>query len=228
MKVTQHPSPNFGERRGGARPDLIVLHYTAMASAKAALDKLCHPVDEVSAHYLIARDGQVLQLVEESQRAWHAGAGSWGACDDVNSRSIGIELDNNGRSPFSAPLMDATETLLRGIMDRWSITAERVIAHSDLAPQRKFDPGPRFDWRRLAQQGLAIWPDPDDALTPDPAEFSQLAHQFGYPECDTEILLAAFRSRFRPWAQGALDAADMSVISHLAKRFPVDAAPLTA
>jgi N-acetylmuramoyl-L-alanine amidase len=155
-----HPSPNFGERRGGQRPDLVVIHYTAMASCAEALERLCDPVAEVSAHYLIDTDGTLLSLVEEASRAWHAGAGEWAGRGDVNSRSIGIELANTGSQPFPAPQMRALETLLAGILDRWSLPLQAVIGHSDMAPDRKGDPGPRFDWRGLAWQGLSIWPDP--------------------------------------------------------------------
>ena len=112
----------------------------------------------MSAHYVIARDGTVSQLVDEELRAWHAGAGGWGGCDDINSRSSGIELDNDGFSPFAAPLMAALEGLLLGILLRWDIVPAGVIGHSDMAPGRKIDPGTRFDWQRLARQELAVWP----------------------------------------------------------------------
>lgn len=148
-----HPSPNFGARRGGALPDMVVIHYTAMESCAAARDWLSNPASEVSSHYVIARDGQGWQLVAESMRAWHAGKGAWAGCDDVNSRSIGIELCNTGAEPFPEPQMVALETLLQGISLRWDIA--HVIGHSDMAPGRKIDPGPRFDWRRLVGQGLA-------------------------------------------------------------------------
>jgi len=151
-----HPSPNFGPRRDALTPTLIVVHYTAMANAPAALERLCDPQTEVSAHYLIGGDGTLWQMVEESQRAWHAGAGEWQGQSDINSRSIGVELDNRGDHPFGEPQMRALEDLLPGIMARWGITAAGVIGHSDMAPGRKFDPGPRFDWARLARQGLAV------------------------------------------------------------------------
>ncbi len=151
-------SPNHGARRGGARPELIVLHYTDMPSAEAALDRLTDPDSGVSAHYLISRCGRLWQLVDDDRRAWHAGAGAWGGRQDVNSRSLGIELDNDGASPFGAALMDALEGVLATLMARHGIAPRGVIAHADLAPVRKADPGPRFDWRRLARQGLAIWP----------------------------------------------------------------------
>jgi len=212
-----HPSPNFGERRGGQRPELVVLHYTAMASCAEALARLCDPVAEVSAHYLIDSDGTVLALVAEQDRAWHAGAGSWGGRGDVNSRSIGIELANPGAQPFADPQISALEPLLRDILSRWSLPPQAVIGHSDMAPDRKADPGPRFDWRRLALAGLSVWPEPAE-----PGDFAADLAAFGYPDLPTETLLATFRLRFRPWATGPLDATDRALAADLARRFPVD------
>ena len=150
-----HPSPNFGERRDGARPSLVVIHYTAMESAGVACARLCDVEAEVSAHYLVDYDGAVFSLVEEGTRAWHAGAGRWGEITDVNSHSIGIELQNDGAEPFPEPQMAALERLLVGIMERWGIEPGGVIGHEDCAPGRKRDPGVRFDWARLVRQGLA-------------------------------------------------------------------------
>ena len=215
-------SPNFGDRRGGVTPDLVVIHYTAMPSCAAALERLCDPQAEVSAHYLISEAGEVLALVPESARAWHAGAGSWGSVTDVNSRSLGIELANDGTQPFAAAQMAALEALLGGILARWAIPAQRVIGHSDMAPARKGDPGARFDWRRLARTGLSVWPEAVPA-EPDPAGFAAAAHAFGYPEAPFDILLHAMRLRFRPWGAGPLDAVDMGIVQDLARRFPVDA-----
>lgn len=223
MKIANHPSPNCGERRDGATPDLIVLHYTAMADCQGAQDWLCNPESEVSAHYLISARGEVTQMVEEKDRAWHAGAGAWGGCDDVNSRSIGIELANDGFSPFAAAQMDALEDLLAGIMDRWSIQPERVIGHSDMAFGRKVDPGMRFDWRRLALAGLGVWPVVGSKPEPDLAVFEQEAQAFGYAgNDDHDTVLSAFRLRFRPGATGPMDKTDMALITDLATRFPVD------
>lgn len=132
-----------------------MIHYTAMDSAEAALARLCDPETEVSAHYLIGADGRVWQMVDEERRAWHAGAGEWQGRGDVNSRSIGIELDNRGTHPFAEPQIAVLERLLAGIMARWDIGPDGVIGHSDSAPGRKSDPGPRFDWARLERQGLA-------------------------------------------------------------------------
>ena len=213
------PSPNFGERRGGARPDLIVIHYTAMPSCDEARGRLCDPSAEVSAHYLISEAGEVHSLVPEDMRAWHAGVGSWGSVDDVNSRSVGIELSNPGDAPFPEPQMAALEVLLGEIMERWSIPPERVIGHSDMAPARKGDPGTRFDWRRLARSGLAVWSDGEGR--PDiPLESSLQA--LGYPEAAPDVLLKAFRMRFRPWAHGPEDATDRALASDLSARYPVD------
>lgn len=211
-----HPSPNFGERRGGARVKLVVLHYTAMASCAEALTRLCDPGAEVSAHYLIDADGSVLSLVDEGARAWHAGAGEWQGAGDVNSRSIGIELANTGRDPFAEAQMAALERLLAGVLDRHGLGPEAVIAHSDMAPDRKGDPGPRFDWRRLALQGLSVWPEPSE-----PGEFVADLRAFGYPDAAPETLLTAFRLRFRPWASGPLDATDGALAAGL-RRIAVD------
>lgn len=219
--IIRRTSPNADARRGGVRPDILLLHFTNMATAEAAVERLCDAAAAVSCHYVIAEDGRVWQLVPEDVRAWHAGLGCWGDVTEVNSRSIGIELANRGDHPFPEPQMRVLEDLMRGIMGRWAIPPERVIGHSDMAPHRKDDPGPHFDWRRLALQGLAIWPGP--CAAPDAAQFRALARRVGYGAgFDDEILLKALRLRFRPWARGPLEAADMSVLADLAMRFPVD------
>lgn len=222
VAVTTLPqfSPNFGERRGGLQPSLIVLHYTAMESCAAACARLCDPKAEVSAHCLISEQGDVLALVAEDKRAWHAGAGSWGGLDDINSRSIGIELANSGAEPFADAQMRALERVLADVMVRWAIPPQGVIAHSDMAPGRKSDPGARFDWRRLALAGLSVWP-----KTVPPGDFIVDARRFGYPDVGEDILLMAFRLRFRPWAKGPLDAVDAALAADLAARFGVDENP---
>ncbi len=193
----------------------MVLHYTAMASAEAALDRLCDPAAEVSAHYLIAGDGRLWQLVDEAQRAWHAGAGSWAGQEDVNSRSIGIELDNTGRHPFSEPQMAQLESLLAALMTRWPIAAVGVIGHSDLAPGRKRDPGPRFDWSRLERRGLAAPPRARGlASGADAKAFRRLAGLAGYPaDAPDADLLDAVRLRLRPAATGPLCQADLKALT---------------
>lgn len=225
MTVKHLQSPNFGERRNGLTPELVVIHYTAMTDCAGAARALCDPEREVSAHYLIGRDGRVLPLVDEELRAWHAGAGAWRGAGDVNSRSIGIELDNDGISPFPEPLMASLEGLLsQGILSRWGIPPEGVIGHSDMAPGRKIDPGRRFDWKRLARQGLAVWS--DAAAGPlDAGRFRADALAYGYPEVGDDLLLEVMRLRFRPWKHGPLDAEDCAVMADLAARYGVDRDP---
>lgn len=226
---------------------MVVLHYTAMDTAEAALARLCDPAAEVSAHYLICERGRVWQMVDEAERAWHAGAGQWGDVVDVNSRSIGIELANRGDHPFAEAQMAALEGLLAGILERWAIAPERVIGHSDMAPERKFDPGARFDWRRLALQGLSVWsevqePDRVESSDVTPEEitaFGQNLRRFGYAAGDlpSPSYLAAFQTRFCP-AGAAQHAASHSLLpsvrrsfakaKDLAERYPVDLSPLTS
>ncbi len=224
MKIMPHPSPNHGERRGRTAPDLVVLHYTAMKTPAEALERLCSPDFEVSAHYLISEDGVIHRLVEEDRRAWHAGLGAWGATTDVNSASIGIELCNTGAAPFAARMMDALEALLADLLARHAIPPERVIAHSDCAPGRKIDPGARFDWRRLALGGLSVWPEAREA-EPDAEAFDRALTAIGYTaEASPDRRLAAFRLRFRPGATGPLDARDMGIAEEIARRWPADCA----
>ncbi len=201
-----------------------------MTDAAAAVDWLCAPEAEVSAHYLVGGDGRLWQMVPEHLRAWHAGAGAWGAVTDVNSASIGIEIDNDGQAPFPEVQIAALIGLLRGVTRRWRIPPERVIGHSDMAPGRKIDPGPRFPWDRLAAVGVAVAVAADPAPGPvDGARFTADLRRAGYTaEAAPETLLAAFRLRHRPGADGPLDAADCGLAWTLARRYPVDAAPLLA
>ncbi|MBM7066667.1 N-acetylmuramoyl-L-alanine amidase [Actibacterium sp. 188UL27-1] len=195
-----------------------------MRSAKAALHRLCDPDHEVSAHYLIAEDGQCWHLVEEAARAWHAGKGAWGEVSDVNSRSIGIELANTGQHPFPEPQMTCLEGVMRRIMADHDICPERVIAHSDLAPDRKQDPGRSFDWQRLARGGLAVWPAGDgDGET----DFLSSAAAFGYVTPSggkdaSTLILDAFRQRFCPAARGPQTHRDRAMMQALARDYPVD------
>ncbi len=144
-------SPNHGERKGDAKPDMIVLHYTGMRDSKLALEHLCSPLSEVSAHYVVMEDGHIVQCVPESRRAWHAGVSSWAGETDVNSCSIGIEIANPGHDygypDFPRRQIAATIALCRSIFTRHRIPADRVVAHSDIAPTRKKDPGEKFPWR---------------------------------------------------------------------------------
>jgi N-acetylmuramoyl-L-alanine amidase len=216
LGINEHASPNHGPRRDGLMPTHVVLHYTAMDSSEAAIARLSDPAAEVSAHYVVCKSGTVTRLVPEEQRAWHAGAGEWAGLHDMNSRSIGIELDNDGCSPFAFALMDALEVLLADILHRWSIPAANVIGHSDMAPGRKFDPGPWFDWVRLEAKGLAgprgHGASPKDASMP---AFAARARDHGFTaKVDDETLLSAVRLRYRSFAQGPLCREDFVPIAH--------------
>jgi N-acetylmuramoyl-L-alanine amidase len=236
VEIAERISPNHGPRRGVMAPDLIVLHYTAMESAEAALDRLCDPAAEVSCHYLIDEAGRVTRLVSEMRRAWHAGEARWGALTDVNSHSLGIELANPGPGEggpgdcpdFPEPQMDALIELLHGLMLRWGVPPERVVGHSDVAPGRKIDPGPGFDWRRLAREGVAVWPERAKATgegDPAPRVFAA-ARRFGYPaaeESGEAALLAALQMRFAPEELGAPPSETLAArLETAAARWPVN------
>lgn len=207
-----HPSPNHGDRRGQS-VELIVLHYTGMADGASAHARLCDPTAEVSAHWLVHEDGRLDALVPEDRRAWHAGAGAWQGRDDVNSRSIGIEIVNPGDRPFPMAQMDAVVDLLRQIAARHGLGPQAVIGHSDMAPDRKCDPGPRFDWARLAREGLALWPGRGDDLP-----LAGSLDRIGFPPVDPDSRLAAFRLRFRPWARGPEEEDDRRAAAWLANQ----------
>lgn len=207
MTFIDQPSPNFGERRpaeegGGALIDMLVLHYTGMESGEAALDRLCDPAAEVSAHYLVEEDGRVFRLVDEEKRAWHAGVASWRGVSDVNSRSIGIEIVNPGHEfgyrDFPGAQMAAVETLCLEILARHPIPPRNVVGHSDIAPQRKTDPGELFDWPRLAAAGIGVWPGDADLLDMDRASLTCLLAEIGYDTADFASALRAFQRHFRP------------------------------
>lgn len=187
-----------------------------MADTGAVIRHLCDKASQVSAHYVIDPVGDVTEVVPEPLRAWHAGAASWGGEADVNSRSIGIELVNDGFQPFPNPQMRALEDLLGALMARWDIAPSGIVAHSDVAPGRKIDPGARFDWRRLARQDLAVWPAPSA-----PGDFRADLARAGYTaQVSDDVLLSAFRLRFRPWARGTLDDTDRALAAGLARDFP--------
>lgn len=211
------PSPNFNARA----PALIVVHFTQQESVEQSLRTLStgNSHGPVSSHYLIGKDGSLYQLVADGHRAWHAGAGSWGGLTDVNSFSIGIELDNNGREPFSEPLIDTLLVLLEDLCTRWNIPREAVIGHSDLAPTRKVDPGPLFPWKRLHEAGFGIWPDP--ALMTDPPEgFDPLLalRLIGYSVDEPQATVRAFRHRFRGMEGTALDGEDLRILHALIRQ----------
>jgi N-acetylmuramoyl-L-alanine amidase len=201
--VIEHPSPNAGDRAAGSAIDMIVLHYTDMADVGDALDRLCDPRAQVSAHYVIGRDGTVWRLVEEERRAWHAGVAQWRDVTDVNSHSIGIELDNPGHScgyvDFAAAQIAALIALCADIVDRRAIPPEGLLAHSDVSPDRKQDPGHLFPWPTLAAAGLGLFPAAPDLparaedLTPALRAIGYAVERFGETAC-----IAAFQRRYRP------------------------------
>jgi N-acetylmuramoyl-L-alanine amidase len=211
MELRDRPSPNFDARPDAGLVDMLILHYTGMRTAKEALDRLCDPDAKVSAHYLIEEDGAVWHLVEESLRAWHAGLSCWRDCRDVNGASIGVELVNPGHEfgyrAFPEAQMQALEELARGILARHPIPPRAVLGHSDVAPQRKQDPGELFDWPRLARAGIGLWPDfSADAPLPTTTEAlqSQL-RSIGYDcplsgalDAPTQAVVTAFQRHFRP------------------------------
>jgi N-acetylmuramoyl-L-alanine amidase len=186
------PSPNFNERR----PTIVVLHHTSDNAADEALRTLTDPVREVSAHYLIARDGTLYQLVDERYRAWHAGASRWGAISDLNSASIGIELDNNGEEPFPEQQIDALLKLLSDLKSRYAIRPENFVGHADVAPGRKVDPSRHFPWRALAERGFGLWCEPPLASAPPGFDFELGLLALGYDVANLEAAVRAFKLHF--------------------------------
>jgi N-acetylmuramoyl-L-alanine amidase len=202
-KIIEYPSPNFDDRRG-QKVTFLILHYTAMNTAQEALDKLTDSKSEgkVSAHYLVAEDGKTYRLVAEDKRAWHAGISFWDGYRDINSKSIGIEIANPGDVPFPSAQMDAVIELCQGILKRHRIPVMHIIGHSDVAPSRKPDPGPLFDWPRLASLGIGVWPTPNaedyvkSAKWTD-SDVKEGLTEYGYnPDEDTAIAIGAFQRHF--------------------------------
>ena len=206
-------SPNFDERR----PVIIVLHYTEQESVEQSLHTLRtrNSGGPVSSHYLVGDDGAIYQLVADGHRAWHAGGGRWGTITDLNSASIGIEIDNDGREPFSEPQVQALLRLLDDLTTRLRIPRTQVIGHSDLAPDRKIDPGPLFPWRRLADAGFGIWPAEDAPPAPAGFDAMRALEQLGYDTSHGEATIRAFRMRFRGDAGTVLDAGDLRILHAL-------------
>ena len=234
-------SPNQSERREGRRPDLLVLHYTGMENAEAALDRLCgaghQPGRGVSVHYFVHEDGRVIQCVPEERRAWHAGVSCWEGDADVNSRSIGIEIANPGHDfgypDFPEAQIRQVIALCRDIVARRSIRADRVLAHSDVAPSRKADPGEKFPWRRLLEAGAGLWVEPTPiaagpVLAPGDrnagvSQLQGLLAEYGYPVNpsgfygdETRDVVAAFQRHFRPArVDGIADGSTLDTLERL-------------
>lgn len=236
-RFEHRPSPNHGARAPGIPVDMIVLHYTGMPSAERALKWLCDPESGVSSHYLVFEDGRIAGLVEENRRAWHAGKSSWAGETDINSRSIGIEIANPGHEfgyvPFPDAQIAAVIGLCRDILSRYPIRPERVLAHSDVAPLRKDDPGELFPWGALHRAEIGHW------LAPEPikdgvvvkrgdhgepvADLRDRLRRYGYGieagaefDAETEAVVRAFQRHFRPaLVDGAADASSIATLEKL-------------
>ena len=231
------PAPNREPRRNGREPDLLLLHYTGMDSADAALDWLTREESKVSCHYLVDEDGNITQMVREGERAWHAGQSLWDGETDINSCAIGIEIHNPGHDieyrDFPEAQMRAVEALCLDILARHTIRPERVLAHSDIAPGRKRDPGEKFDWARLARAGIGLWVEPaplgdDPGLGPgDEGEAvtklqqDLAAYGYGVEITSTygrglENVVEAFQRHFRPArVDGRADASTRDTLARL-------------
>lgn len=243
LHATLHPSPNIEPRRSGARPDMLLLHYTGMTTCERAIDWLARPQSRVSCHYVVDCDGGITQMVAESMRAWHAGASVWAGITDINSHSIGLEIHNPGHDhgypAFPAVQMCAVAALATDIVARWGIRPERVLAHSDVAPARKIDPGEKFDWSGLAAAGIGHWVPPAAVDPGDPglgegaedagvATARQQLASYGYGIAPTGSLdrlamtvLRAFQRHFRPArVDGRLDRSTLATLEKLLRALP--------
>lgn len=243
-------SPNFGERKDGIAPDILVLHYTGMAKADEALKRLCTAGSEVSTHYFVFEDGRIIQCVPEAQRAWHAGVSHWAGDTDINSRSIGIEIANPGHDydypDFPSRQIAAVTALCRSIVRRRRIRPDLVLAHSDIAPARKRDPGEKFPWRVLHRSGIGHWVEPapitndgpglslgdhGEAVSALQAQLSDYGYDvFGHSSYDeiTRNAVVAFQRHFRPArVDGVADASTIATLRALLDQRP-EAARATA
>ena len=199
---------------------MLVLHYTGMKSAKEAMDRLCDPYSLVSAHYMVDEDGSILQLVAEDFRAWHAGVSFWRGNQDINARSIGIEMVNPGHEfglkPFTEKQMAALERLAVDILERHPVPGRNVVGHSDVAPRRKEDPGELFDWFRLYKSGIGVWPKSVKNKSINKQQARTLLRGFGYEINDLGKTLEAFQRHFRPTKiDGELDIETVQLLNGL-------------
>jgi N-acetylmuramoyl-L-alanine amidase len=200
VRVRELPSPNHDDRPDGQPVDMLVLHYTGMRSGAEAIARLRDPAARVSSHYVVEEDGAVFRLVEEGRRAWHAGISHWRGATGLNGRSIGIEIVNPGHEwgyrPFPALQMGAVAELCRGILARHPIPARNVVAHSDIAPDRKEDPGELFDWEGLAAEGIGLWPGAGGVPVEEcVAALGAIGYRTDLP---APVLLRAFQRHWRP------------------------------
>jgi N-acetylmuramoyl-L-alanine amidase len=244
LKHHWHPSPNYNPRRDVERPCLIILHYTGMVDAQAARDWLCNPQSGVSCHYLIDEGGAITQMVDEELRAWHAGVSSWKGAIDINSRSVGIEIHNPGHElgyrDFPPVQIEAVIALCRDIIARHKIEPQGVLAHSDVAPARKIDPGEKFPWRLLHEAGVGHWVEPEPAgeggrgLKPGDAgaEVDALRAQLslygygiapsGHFDRSMQTVVSAFQRHFRPErVDGIADQSTMRTLERLLAKIAI-------
>lgn len=242
LPLKVRPSPNHGDRKGRV-PDAIILHYTGIATGMAALEHLCTEASQVSAHYLVQEDGELFQLVPEERRAWHAGIGVWAGDRDMNTVSIGIEIANHGHSgglpPYLPEQIETVIALCQDISTRWTISPARILAHSDLAPGRKSDPGEHFPWGQLAKAGIGHFVVPSAAEDGPRLEagangqeveaLQAMLAQYGYGldvtglyDEKTASTITAFQRHFRPARVDGI--ADVSTIATLRKL--IDALPV--
>ncbi|MGJ4887698.1 peptidoglycan recognition protein family protein [Bradyrhizobium sp. HKCCYLR20261] len=241
------PSANFGERKGGRQPDMIILHYTGMPDVEGAITKLCTAGSEVSAHYVVLEDGRIVQCVPEAMRAWHAGLSSWGGDEDINSCSIGVEIVNRGHDwgypDFPPRQIAAVIALCRGIMLRRNVPAHRVLGHSDVAPSRKKDPGEKFPWHSLANSGVGHWVQPAaiskgetlklGSIGDDVKGLQKALAKYGYGvpitgkfDGITMDVVTAFQRHFRPEKiDGIADRSTLWTLHALLTSLPEEAAP---
>jgi N-acetylmuramoyl-L-alanine amidase len=238
-----HPSPNFEPRRGAAGATILLLHYTGVATAAKAIDWLSRPESKVSAHYVLDEAGFLTQLVAEDMRAWHAGLAVWAGETDINSASIGIEIQNKGHEAGSPDFPEAQlkvlEALCLEIVARHGIRPERVLGHSDVAPTRKMDPGEKFPWARLAAAGIGHWVAPEpvdwadpgiarDAAGPLVAAVQTMLASYGYGieatggvDPRTEFVIKAFQRHFRPErVDGRIDQSTITTLERLTAALP--------
>jgi N-acetylmuramoyl-L-alanine amidase len=239
------PSPNHGDRNNGRLADMILLHYTGMPDVEGAIAQLCTPGTDVSAHYIVLEDGRIVQCVPEAKRAWHAGVSSWAGEEDINSCSIGVEIINRGHDwgypDFPLRQIAAVIALCRGIMLRRKIPSHRVLAHSDVAPGRKRDPGEKFPWHSLANSGVGHWVQPAPivrsetlklgSISDDVAGLQAALAKYGYKiptngkfDGPTMEVVTAFQRHFRPArVDGIADHSTISTLHALLASLPGDA-----
>jgi N-acetylmuramoyl-L-alanine amidase len=194
IPIKWQASPNFDDRK----PNFVILHHTSDDTVDQALRTLTDPARSVSAHYLIGRDGTMIQLVDERARAWHAGESKWGSNTDLNSASLGIELDNNGNEPFAVAQISTLLRLLADIKERYRIPAANFLGHADVAPKRKTDPSRYFPWKTLADHGFGLWCDPPFPEPPTPFDAAAELRALGYDTGDAVAAIRAFKLHFLP------------------------------